>query len=149
MDQYYWIIKYQAVNPKSHKELRKDIADEVGVHNSVVDEFITFYYSKLRKKLSDIDFPRVHVDGLGTFYLRKNKLEKAIKKNKSILGNLAKRTYIGFAKSQEINNNVKQMEAALKQMEIDILNKKWLLYVTMQQKVKFGQIFLVLIQELS
>jgi len=112
------------VNPKSHKELRKDIADEVGVHNSVVDEFITFYYSKLRRKLSDIDFPRIHVDGLGTFYLRKNKLEKAIKKNKSILGNLAKRTYIGFAKSQEINNNVKQMEAALKQMEIDILNRK-------------------------
>jgi nucleoid DNA-binding protein len=68
------------VNPKSHKELRKDIADEVGVHNSVVDEFITFYYSKLRRKLSDIDFPRIHVDGLGTFYLRKNKLEKAIKK---------------------------------------------------------------------
>ena len=66
--QYYWIIKYQVVNPKSHKELRKDIADEVGVHNSVVDEFITFYYSKLRRKLSDIDFPRIHVDGLGTFY---------------------------------------------------------------------------------
>jgi len=112
------------VNPKSHKELRKGIADEVGVHNSVVDEFITFYYSKLRRKLSDIDFPRVYVDGLGTFYLRKNKLEKAIKKNKSILGNLAKRTYAGFAKSQEINNNVKQMEIALKQMEMDILNKK-------------------------
>ena len=98
------------MNPKSHKELRKDIADEVGVHNSVVDEFITFYYSKLRRKLSDIDFPRIHVDGLGTFYLRKNKLEKAIKKNKSILGNLAKRTYVGFAKSQEINNNVKQIK---------------------------------------
>lgn len=112
------------MNPKSHKELRKGIADEVGVHNSVVDEFITFYYSKLRRKLSDIDFPRVYVDGLGTFYLRKNKLEKAIKKNKSILGNLAKRTYAGFAKSQEINNNVKQMEIALKQMEMDILNKK-------------------------
>ena len=71
MGQYYWIIKYQVVNPKSHKELRKDIADEVGVHNSVVDEFITFYYSKLRRKLSDIDFPRIHVDGLGTFYLKK------------------------------------------------------------------------------
>ena len=112
------------MNPKSHKDIKKGIADEVDVHNSVVDDFITFYYAKLRKKLSNLDYPRVYVDGLGTFYLRKNKLEKAIKKNKSILGNLAKRTYVGFAKSQEININLEQMESALKQMEKDILNKK-------------------------
>ena len=91
------------MNPKSHKDIKKGIADEVGVHNTVVDEFITFYYAKLRKKLSNLNYPRIQVDGLGTFYLRKNKLEKAIKKNKSILGNLAKRTYVGFAKSEEIN----------------------------------------------
>lgn len=112
------------MNPKSHKDIKKGIADEVDVHNSVVDDFITFYYAKLRKKLSNLDYPRVHVDGLGTFYLRKNKLEKAIKKNKSILGNLAKRTYVGFAKSQEININLEQMESALRQIEDDILNKK-------------------------
>jgi len=112
------------MNPKSHKDIKKGIADEVDVHNSVVDDFITFYYAKLRKKLSNLDYPRVYVDGLGTFYLRKNKLEKAIKKNKSILGNLAKRTYVGFAKSQEININLEQMESALKQIEDDILNKK-------------------------
>ena len=112
------------MNPKSHKDIKKGIADEVDVHNSVVDDFITFYYAKLRKKLSNLDYPRVYVDGLGTFYLRKNKLEKAIKKNKSILGNLAKRTYVGFAKSQEININLEQMECALKQIEDDILNKK-------------------------
>ncbi len=112
------------MNPKSHKDIKKGIADEVDVHNSVVDDFITFYYAKLRKKLSNLEYPRVYVDGLGTFYLRKNKLEKAIKKNKSILGNLAKRTYVGFAKSQEININLEQMESALKQIEDDILNKK-------------------------
>ena len=112
------------MNPKSHKDIKEGIADEVGVHSSVVDEFITFYYGKLRKKLSNLDYPRIHVDGLGTFYLRKNKLENAIKKNKSILCNLAKRTYVGFAKSQEINTNLEQMESALKQMEKDILNKK-------------------------
>lgn len=112
------------MNPKSHKDIKKGIADEVDVHTSVVDDFISFYYAKLRKKLSNLDYPRVHVDGLGTFYLRKNKLEKAIKKNKSILGNLAKRTYVGFAKSQEININLEQMESALKQIEDDILNKK-------------------------
>jgi hypothetical protein len=34
------------------------------------------------------------------------------------------RTYIGFAKSEDIQNNIVQMEKAMKQMEKDILNKK-------------------------
>jgi hypothetical protein len=112
------------VNPKKHKEFKKGIAEEVSVHPQVVDDFIAFYYSKLRKKLSQLDFPRINVDGLGTFYLRKNKVEGAIKKNKSILGNIAKRTYNGYAKSENIIKNIEVMSAALNQMEKDILKKK-------------------------
>ena len=112
------------MNPKSHKNFREGIADEVGVHQSVVDDFITFYYSKVRKKLSSLDYPRINLEGLGTFYLRKNKLEKAIKKNKSFLGNLTKRTYVGFAKSEDVQKNIDQMEKAMLQMEKDLVNKK-------------------------
>jgi|TARA_R110000796_G_scaffold65708_4_gene151619 hypothetical protein len=112
------------VNPKSHKDFKKNIADEVGVHQSVVDDFIAFYYAKVRKDLSNLLFPRINVEGLGTFYLRRSKLDKAIKKNKSILGNLTKRTYVGFAKSEDIQTNIVQMEKAMLQMEQDIVKKK-------------------------
>jgi|TARA_R110002072_G_C7575046_1_gene501491 hypothetical protein len=112
------------VKPKSHRDFKKGIADEVGVHQSVVDDFLTFYYAKLRSKLSNLEFPRIHVDGLGTFYLRKTKLDKSVKRGKSILGNLAKRTYSGFAKSEDIQKDIEQMERALEQMEKDILSKK-------------------------
>jgi|TARA_R110000796_G_scaffold38476_10_gene96805 nucleoid DNA-binding protein len=112
------------VNPKKHKEFKKGIAEEVSVHPQVVDDFIAFYYSKLRKKLSQLDYPRINVDGLGTFYLRKNKVEAGIKKNKSMLGNIAKRTYNGYAKSENIIKNIELMSAALDQMEKDILKKK-------------------------
>ncbi len=112
------------MKPKSHRDFKKGIADEVGVHQSVVDDFLTFYYAKLRSKLSNLEFPRIHVDGLGTFYLRKTKLDKSVKRGKSILGNLAKRTYSGFAKSEDIQKDIEQMERALEQMEKDILSKK-------------------------
>jgi nucleoid DNA-binding protein len=112
------------MTPKSYKEFKKNIADEVNVHPQVVDDFITFYYAKVRKKLSQLDFPRIYIDGLGTFELRKNKVEAAIKKNKSMLGNIVKRTYNGYAQSESIQNNIEQMSKALKQMEADILCKK-------------------------
>jgi len=95
------------VNPKKHKEFKKGIAEEVGVHQQVVDDFISFYYSKIRKKLSTLDYPRINVEGIGTFYLRKGRLETAIKKHKSMLGNVAKRTYNGYAKSESIISNIK------------------------------------------
>ena len=112
------------MKPKSHKEFKKGIADEVGVHQSVVDDFLSFYYAKLRGKWGSSKLTTANVDGLGTFYLRKTKLEKSIKRGKSIIGNLAKRTYSGFAKSEDIQKDIVQMEKALEQMEKDILTKK-------------------------
>jgi hypothetical protein len=41
-----------------------------------------------------------------------------------MLGNIAKRTYNGYAKSENIIENISQMDNALKQIELDILRKK-------------------------
>ena len=112
------------MNPKSHKKFKEQIAEEVGVHPKVVDDFITFYYAKLRKSLSTLEYPRVMVDGLGTFFIRKRKLETAIKKNKSILGNLRKRTYKGSEKTYAINKKLEEMESALEIIEDNLKKKK-------------------------
>jgi nucleoid DNA-binding protein len=112
------------MNPKKHNEFKKGIAEEVGVHSQLVDDFITFYFSRVRKKLSSLAHPRIYVEGLGTFYLRKKKLEHAIKKQKSMLGNVAKRTYNGYAKSETITSNINEMEKALEVIKNDILSKK-------------------------
>ena len=63
------------MNPKSYKKFKDGIAEEVGVHPDVVNDFINFYYGKVRKSLSALDYPKILLDGLGTFYIRKNKLE--------------------------------------------------------------------------
>jgi hypothetical protein len=41
-----------------------------------------------------------------------------------MLGNLTKRTYNGYAQSENIQSNIEQMSKALDQMEADILRKK-------------------------
>ena len=41
-----------------------------------------------------------------------------------MLGNIAKRTYNGFAKSEDIQRNINNMETAMKQIEESILAKK-------------------------
>lgn len=112
------------MNPKNHKKFNEGIADEVGVHPKVVDDFVTFYYGKLRKKLSTLAHPKIYVHGLGTFFIRRKKLEKAIMKNKSMLGNLKKITYKGYEKTYAINQKIDEMEKALAMIEANALAKK-------------------------
>lgn len=110
--------------PKKHKEFKEGIAKELGIHENVVDDFLSFYYSKIRTSLSSLDYPKIQVDGLGTFSIRKNKLEQKIKKYKDILGNTQKQTYKGYAKSVEIAKKLEEMETALETLEEMYKRKK-------------------------
>lgn len=101
------------MNPKKANSLKVDIAKEVGVHEDVVDAFIEFYYEKLRYSLSNLVYPKVYVNNLGTFTIRKSVLEKNIKKQKDILGNLKKLTYNGYEKSVSVQDKIKLYEKAL------------------------------------
>lgn len=112
------------MKPKNHKYFFEDVSKEIGVHKDVVDDLVTFYYAKLRKNLSDLSDTHINVTGLGTFILRKKKLEKAIKRNKDIIGNLEKMTYKGFEKYVPVKKKLKQMEIAFEKLNEKINNKK-------------------------
>lgn len=112
------------MRPKNHKDFKESIAQEVGVHPDVVDDFITFYYGKLRKNLSDLTFPSISVYGLGTFHIRRKILNKTIKKNKSILGNLVKNTYNGYEKHISVTEKLLMFENAKNMMDEIAQEKK-------------------------
>lgn len=113
------------MNPKKHSEFKEDIASELGLHQNVVNDFISYYYSQLRKELSNLTASHIYVQGLGTFSLKMNKLKKSISKNKSILGNLKKTTYKGMEKTHAVNIKLEKQEKAYERMleEIEEKNK--------------------------
>ena len=102
------------MNPKDHKQFTEGIANEVGVSEEVVRSFIAFYYNALRKSLSDLVHPKIYVNGLGTFCLRKGKLEKSIKRQRDILGNIDKRQYKGYEKHIGVKEKLVKLEKVLK-----------------------------------
>ncbi len=109
--------------PQKYKEFKNDIAEDLGVHENLVDDFIAFYYRKIRTSLSCLDYPKIFVEGLGTFTIRKKKAEEKIKKYKDILGNIQKQTYVGFAKSVEIEETINNLENVVKIYE-DLLEER-------------------------
>ena len=112
------------MNPKSYKIFKEGIADEIGVHENVVDDLVTFFYGKVRKNLSELTYPNISITGLGTFTIRKVRLEKNIKKNKSYLGNITKNTINGYEKHLTIQDKIANMENMLDMCNELIQNKK-------------------------
>jgi len=111
------------MNPKKYKEFKKGIAEELKIHPDVVDDFVSFYFNKIRTELSNLSATHIWVQGLGTFSMKKAKLEKSIKKKKSLLGNFNNMAYNGIEKSIAIKKQLELQEKAL-EMVNDGLNKK-------------------------
>ncbi len=112
------------MKPKSHKAFFEEVAKEIGVHKDVVDDLVTFYYGKVRKSLSELEDTHISIANLGTFILRKSKLEKAIKRQKDILGNLEKMTYKGYDKYVPVKEKIKSLEKALELVKDKLKKKK-------------------------
>jgi|TARA_A100001391_G_scaffold181510_1_gene147502 nucleoid DNA-binding protein len=112
------------LNPKKSKQFYKEVAEKADVHKDVVADLVYFFYEKFRDNLSNLTSSKIILPNLGTFSLRKTKLEKAIKRNKDILGNLQKTTYKGYEKSVAVKNKLEQMEKALLELNKKIQQKK-------------------------
>ena len=112
------------MNPKKYKYFYEDIANESEVHIDLVSDFVFFFYGKLRKSLSDLEYSKVNIPNLGTFSIRYNKLKKPIKRQKDILGNLQKMTFEGFDKSIPVKDKIIKMEKVLNVIQINLKEKK-------------------------
>jgi nucleoid DNA-binding protein len=112
------------LNPKSFKDFFKGVAKDCEVHEDLVSELIRFFYSEVRTSLEDLEYTRIQLPNLGTFILRKGRLDRAIKRHKDMLGNIEKTTYVGYGNHLPIKDKLDKMENALGRVQKEITNKK-------------------------
>lgn len=61
------------------EEIYKQVAEELGISEYLVETVIKHKYSWIRKQLSNIDNPAVLDNGFGTFYLPEYRIKSYIK----------------------------------------------------------------------
>lgn len=77
------------MTPKKPKEFIKPTADSLEVSEGIVDDVISFYWSSVRKALSDMEGPSITVANLGTFKARYKKISSLEKKYQHYLTNMS------------------------------------------------------------
>lgn len=110
--------------PENYKSYFKKVAAECEVHPDLVEELVRFFYGNIRKNLENLDHSRVLLPNLGTFILRKNRVEKSIKRHKDMLGNMEKTTYSGYGKHLPVKEKLIKLEKADKRLSEEIEKKK-------------------------
>ena len=76
------------MNPKKPKNFIKPTAEVLGLSEALVDDAVGFYYSAVRKALSELESPSITVTNLGTFKVRYNRIPVFEKRYQRYLDNL-------------------------------------------------------------
>lgn len=66
--------------PKNHKIFIKETAKELDKNEVLIEDAIGFFYTAVRKTLTDMVYPNININNLGTFKIKRTTLKKLHKK---------------------------------------------------------------------
>lgn len=114
------------MNPKKPKEFIKPTADALSISETLVDDVAGFYWSAVRKALSELEGPSIAVANLGIFKARYKKIEKIETKYQNYLDNLEsdKMTFNKHSIQKIAKSKLEGLDNIRKEMESEYERKK-------------------------
>lgn len=88
--------------PKKASKLYKQVSEDLDVEQILVENFIDFYYKRIRECLTNLAHPRINVDGLGQFIVKASNVKKAIPRFKKSLENHDTSTFGAYFNKKRI-----------------------------------------------
>jgi hypothetical protein len=68
--------------PKKAKDFKKPTAEDLGLAENLVNDVIDFYWTKLRKHISALDYDNINIPNLGVFKVKHWKIDETVEKYK-------------------------------------------------------------------
>lgn len=105
------------MNPTKRKELSLLTAKKLDRNFQEVDDIVAFFYRYVQKRLSSVESIAVNVPNLGTFVLKKRRVQKKIERHKNFIDSLDETASIkAFEIKQEVKKDIEKYEAILDMM---------------------------------
>lgn len=94
------------MNPKKATKYYKQVAEDLNIEESLVEDFIEFYYKNIRFSLSHLLHPRINVEGLGHFVAKSRWVRKSIEKISKNLDKHDVYTFGAYAKKVRLGETL-------------------------------------------
>lgn len=113
------------MNPAKRKEISKITADSLGLDHLMVDDVVAFFYRTVQKKLSSMEHCSVNVPNMGTFVLKRQRVEKKLEKYTAFLNRIdASESIRMYETSVDVKADIEKYEKILSVMDQEAARKK-------------------------
>ncbi len=118
--------------PSKPNKLFKEIAEELDISEDLVDKFITLYYKEIRRHLSELNYTRINIDGLGKMVIKPKTVNKLIDKHSARIENINTYSFQGHYNKKRLEARLEDLKKIKVQIDEQSEKKKDFL------KVKYG-----------
>lgn len=102
--------------PKKANKLYKEVAEQLNIDEALVETFIEFYYKEVKNTLSNLQYPRVNVEGLGHFVAKPGLVRKHIPRITKVLEEHDTSTFGAFHNKKMLMNKLELLIKLEKQI---------------------------------
>lgn len=122
------------MNPKKSNKLYREVAEELNISDTMVEETISFYYNHIRQMLSSLSEPRINVEGLGHFVVKTKLVKNAIPRLTKSLQNHDTSTFAAYFNKKGVETKLEQLLLLEKKIAVQEEKKETF------KKLKYGNI---------
>ena len=98
------------MNPKKHKNLLKNLHEDLGLDQDLVELAMDFYWSNVRKTIISVAYPRINIENLGIFEVKLKTLQKTIFKYENSLQKLANANFAEYPRYENMKKRLDILE---------------------------------------
>ena len=109
--------------PKKASSLYQSVAEDLNIETKLVESFVDFYYKNLRQSMSALSHTRLNVEGLGHFYVKANKIKKAISTYSKCVSKNEETTFNDYHNKKRMEQKLVLLHAMQDKINLDIDKK--------------------------
>ena len=109
--------------PKKASSLYQSVAEDLNIETKLVESFVDFYYKNLRQSMSTLSHTRLNVEGLGHFYIKANKIKKAISTYSKCVNKNEETTFNDYHNKKRMEQKLVLLHAMQDKINLDIDKK--------------------------
>ena len=110
--------------PKSSKHFEQPTSEKLGLPLTLVGDVISFYYTELRKALTNLESHNIQVESLGLFKIKRKELPKLKSKYENHLSVIKPETFNQMAIKKDVEDKLDKVVKAQEMIQADIDRKK-------------------------
>ncbi len=122
--------------PKNSKHFIKPTADRLDCSMQLVDDAVSFFYSAVRKSLTEMEGPNIQVENLGSFKAKPKELPKLAAKLKKNLDVLKPETFNQMTMQKNLTLKLQRVVNLQKLMLREKIRKSEFIQIKNERKAK-------------